>query len=41
MLDRIVPGVRISQYRQQFEAAGWHVVEVKYGRRLRARFTTP
>jgi pyruvate dehydrogenase E1 component len=35
-LDRVVPGVRIAQWRQQFEAAGWHVAEVKYGRRLRA-----
>ena len=33
-LDRVVPGVRIDQWRGQFEAAGWHVVEVKYGRRL-------
>ncbi|WP_433183177.1 transketolase-like TK C-terminal-containing protein [Actinoallomurus sp. CA-150999] len=34
-LDRVVPGARIAQWRGQFEAAGWHVVEVKYGRRLR------
>src|SRR3954447_537155 len=34
-LDRVVPGVRIAQWRGQFEAAGWHVVEVKYGRELR------
>ncbi|GAA4613544.1 1-deoxy-D-xylulose-5-phosphate synthase N-terminal domain-containing protein [Actinoallomurus liliacearum] len=34
-LDRVVPGMRIAQWRGQFEAAGWHVVEVKYGRRLR------
>lgn len=33
-LDRIVPGVRIQQWKLQFEAAGWHVLEVKYGRRL-------
>ncbi|MEU7585267.1 pyruvate dehydrogenase [Micromonospora sp. NPDC049230] len=33
-LDRVVPGIRINQWRGQFEAAGWHVVEVKYGRRL-------
>jgi pyruvate dehydrogenase E1 component len=32
-LDRVIPGVRIHQWRTQFEAAGWHVVEVKYGRR--------
>ncbi|HEX5541741.1 MAG TPA: pyruvate dehydrogenase [Micromonospora sp.] len=40
-LDRVVPGVRINQWRGQFEAAGWHVVEVKYGRRLQAAFTRP
>ncbi|GGO66638.1 transketolase-like TK C-terminal-containing protein [Nonomuraea cavernae] len=34
-LDRVVPGIRIDQWRGQFEAAGWHVVEVKYGHRLR------
>lgn len=40
-LDRVVPGVRIHQWRSQFEAAGWHVVEVKYGRRLLAAFDRP
>ncbi len=30
-LDRVVPGVRIAQWEQQFSAAGWHVVEAKYG----------
>jgi pyruvate dehydrogenase E1 component len=34
-LDRVVPGVRISQWRAQFVAAGWNVIEVKHGRRLR------
>jgi pyruvate dehydrogenase E1 component len=29
-LDRVVPGVRIAQWSQQFAAAGWHVVEAKY-----------
>jgi len=33
-LDRIIPGVRIEQWRAQFEAAGWHVKEVKYGSKL-------
>ena len=37
-LDRVVPGVRIEQWRAQFEAAGWHVVDVKYGRRLTQQF---
>ena len=36
-LDRVVPGVRIAHWRGQFEAAGWHVVEAKYGRRCRPR----
>ncbi|QKW13968.1 pyruvate dehydrogenase [Verrucosispora sp. NA02020] len=40
-LDRVVPGVRIDQWRGQFEAAGWHVLEVKYGRRLQAAFARP
>ena len=40
-LDRVVPGVRIDQWRGQFQAAGWHVVEVKYGRRLQAAFGQP
>ena len=30
-LDRVVPGMRIAQWEQQFRAAGWHVVEAKYG----------
>jgi pyruvate dehydrogenase E1 component len=37
-LDRVVPGIRIQQWRAQFEASGWHVVEVKYGPRLKAAF---
>ena len=40
-LDRVVPGVRIAQWEQQFTAAGWHVVEAKYGRRLQAAFGQP
>jgi pyruvate dehydrogenase E1 component len=40
-LDRVVPGVRIAQWEQQFRAAGWHVVEAKYGRRLQAAFAEP
>src|SRR6478735_8472576 len=35
-LDRVVPGIRIAQLELQFEAAGWNVIEVKYGRKLRA-----
>lgn len=40
-LDRIIPGVRVQQWQQQFRAAGWHVVEVKYGKLLRAKFSQP
>jgi len=40
-LDRVIPGIRIEQWTAQFNAAGWHVVEVKYGPRLHAAFTQP
>lgn len=40
-LDRVIPGVRIGQWTRQFEAAGWHVVEVKYGRSLIEAFRQP
>ena len=40
-LDRVVPGVRIEQWKQQFAGAGWHVVEAKYGRALEAAFAQP
>jgi len=40
-LDRVIPGVRIEQWTAQFNAAGWHVVEVKYGPKLHASFTQP
>jgi pyruvate dehydrogenase E1 component len=40
-LDRVVPGVRIAQWEQQFSGAGWHVAEAKYGRALRAAFARP
>jgi pyruvate dehydrogenase E1 component len=40
-LDRVVPGVRIAQWEQQFTAAGWHVVEAKYGAALQQAFTQP
>ncbi len=40
-LDRVVPGIRITQWKAQFAAAGWHVVEVKYGPRLTAAFEAP
>jgi pyruvate dehydrogenase E1 component len=37
-LDRVIPGIRIVQWRAQFEAAGWHVTEIKYGSRLKKAF---
>ncbi len=40
-LDRVVPGIQIDKWRGQFEAAGWHVAEVKYGRKLQAAFAQP
>jgi pyruvate dehydrogenase E1 component len=40
-LDRVVPGVRAIQWQSHFEAAGWQVLEAKYGRRLRAAFEQP
>jgi pyruvate dehydrogenase E1 component len=40
-LDRVVPGIRIQQWSANFAAAGWHVVEVKYGPLLRAAFSQP
>ena len=40
-LDRVVPGIRIVQWRAQFEAAGWHVREVKYGGQLMAEYAKP
>lgn len=40
-LDRIVPGVRLDQWRGHFESSGWHVVELKYGKRLRLAFEKP
>ena len=40
-LDRVVPGVRIAQWEQQFSAAGWHVVEAKYGAALQQAFARP
>ena len=40
-LDRVVPGVRIAQWGQQFTAAGWHVVQAKYGAGLQAAFARP
>lgn len=40
-LDRVVPGIRIRRLAEMFNAAGWQVLEVKYGRRLQAAFDGP
>ena len=37
-LDRIVPDIAISRWQGMFAAAGWQVIEVKYGRRLQELF---
>jgi pyruvate dehydrogenase E1 component len=40
-LDRIVPDIAISRWQGMFAAAGWQVLEVKYGRRLHELFDRP
>src|SRR6266852_4305527 len=40
-LDRIVPDARRGQLREWFRGAGWHVIELRWGTRLRARFGRP
>jgi len=40
-LDRIIPGIRVRCWREMFAANGWNVIDVKYGRRLRAAFEEP
>ncbi len=37
-LDRVVPGIKAQELERNFETAGWQVVELKYGRRLREAF---
>lgn len=37
-LDRVVPIIKAGELERQFEASGWNVIELKYGRRLRAAF---
>ena len=37
-LDRIVPDGRLRQMRAMFEAAGWRVTELRWGRRLQGFF---
>ena len=40
-LDRVVPEITVGRMAAMFEAAGWHTITVKYGRRLRALFERP
>ena len=40
-LDRVVPNIAASRLEGMFEAAGWQVLTVKYGRRLQALFDLP
>ena len=40
-LDRIIPVVRAARLKALFTAAGWHVTEAKYGRRLTELFDQP
>ena len=40
-LDRVVPGQKIKKLIQFFRDAGWHVEEIKYGRRLQEAFARP
>jgi pyruvate dehydrogenase E1 component len=37
-LDRVVPNIGVSRLRGMFSAAGWQVLEVKYGHRLERLF---
>jgi pyruvate dehydrogenase E1 component len=40
-LDRVVPGIRANQLKRMFQAAGWQVLEAKYGQRLQQIFKQP
>lgn len=40
-LDRVIPGIQASRLSGFFANVGWHVTEVKYGRRLEAAFRSP
>ncbi len=37
-LDRVVPGIQSRRLTRFFAEAGWHVIEVKYGAKLKAAF---
>ncbi len=40
-LDRVVPGVRAGRLKALFHAAGWNVIEAKYGDRLQEVYERP
>ena len=40
-LDRIVPDGRLRQMRAMFDAAGWHVIELAWGRKVQKLFAKP
>lgn len=40
-LDRVIPGVKIRKLMSFFAAAGWHVIEAKYGSALQMAFERP
>ena len=40
-LDRVVPDIQVTKLARMFEAAGWGVATVKYGRLLRELFARP
>ena len=40
-LDRVVPDIAFGRHAGMFEAAGWQVLTVKYGRRLESLFERP
>ncbi|MCZ6622732.1 MAG: pyruvate dehydrogenase [Deltaproteobacteria bacterium] len=40
-LDRVIPGIRVRSWREMFAANGWRVIDIKYGKRLKAAFEEP
>ena len=40
-LDRVIPGIRVQLWREMFSANGWHVIDAKYGTKLKAAFAEP
>jgi len=40
-LDRVIPNIAAARIERFFHHAGWHVVEAKYGAKLRHAFTEP